>query len=67
MRLTASPPGQEVTRKSKKKGREKRRQNLVWWHMNFIPTFESQKKGDLCEFKASLVYVASSRPARATK
>jgi hypothetical protein len=29
--------------------------------MTLIPTFGKQKQTDLCEFKASLVYIASSR------
>lgn len=36
-------------------------------HM-FTPLFwESEQADDLCEFKASLVYIESSRPARATQ
>ena len=32
--------------------------------MPLIPVIGRQKQGDLCEYKASLVYVVSSRPAR---
>jgi hypothetical protein len=32
----------------------------------FSPTHRRQKQADLCEFKASLVYVVSFRTARAT-
>ena len=31
------------------------------------PVCTQEAEADLCEFKASLVYIASSRPARATK
>ena len=31
-----------------------------------VPTFRRQKKEDFYEFKASLVYIESSKPARAT-
>jgi hypothetical protein len=34
-------------------------------HMPLIPALRKQKKVDLCEFEASLVYIASSRTARA--
>jgi hypothetical protein len=33
--------------------------------MPFIPTLRRQRQADLCEFKANLVYKASSRIARA--
>jgi hypothetical protein len=35
--------------------------------MPLIPALGRQKQADLCEFKASLVYKSSSRPARATQ
>jgi hypothetical protein len=35
--------------------------------MPLIPAFRRQRQVDLCEFKASLVYRASSRTARATQ
>jgi hypothetical protein len=38
-----------------------------WWHMPLIPALGSQRQEDLWEFKASLVYRASSRTARATQ
>jgi hypothetical protein len=33
--------------------------------MSLIPAFERQRQEDFCEFKASLGYIASFRPARA--
>ena len=35
--------------------------------MPLIPALGRQRQADLCEFKASLVYIVSSRPARATQ
>jgi hypothetical protein len=35
--------------------------------MPLIPAFEKQRQMDICEFKASLVYIAFSRPAKATE
>ena len=35
------------------------------WYTSLIPTFEKQV--DLCEFKASLVYLVSSKQARVTQ
>jgi hypothetical protein len=35
--------------------------------MPLIPALWSQRQANLCEFKASLVYRASSRTARATQ
>ena len=34
--------------------------------MPLIPALRRQRQADLCEFEASLVYIASSRTARAT-
>ena len=34
-----------------------------WWPMPLIPAVRRQRQADLCEFKASLVYRASSRTA----
>jgi hypothetical protein len=34
--------------------------------MSFILAVERQRQADLCEFEASLVYIESSRTARAT-
>ena len=34
-------------------------------HMPLIPALRKQKQVDLCEFEVSLVYIASSRTARA--
>jgi hypothetical protein len=36
-----------------------------WWHRPLIPALGRQRQEDLCEFKANLVYRASSRTARA--
>jgi hypothetical protein len=38
-----------------------------WWFMSLIPALGRQRQVDLCGFKASLVYRASSRTARATE
>jgi hypothetical protein len=35
--------------------------------MSLIPALRKQRQADLCEFKASLVYRASSRISRATQ
>jgi hypothetical protein len=35
-----------------------------WWHTPLVPALWRQKQMDLCEFKASLVYRASSRHPR---
>ena len=36
-----------------------------WWCTPVIPALRRQRQGDLCQFKASLVYRVSSRMARA--
>ena len=33
--------------------------------MPLIPTLGRQRQGDLCEFKASLVYIVHSKPVKA--
>jgi hypothetical protein len=38
-----------------------------WWHTPLIPGLERQRHVDLCEFKASLVYRASSRAVKGTQ
>jgi hypothetical protein len=35
----------------------------VWWPRTLIPALRRQRQVDLCEFKASLVYIVSSRIA----
>ena len=35
-------------------------------HMSLIPALGSQRQVDLCEFKARLAYIVSSKTARAT-
>jgi hypothetical protein len=42
-------------------------QGQAWCHIPLIPARGRQKQGDICEFKASQVYIASSRLARATQ
>jgi hypothetical protein len=37
----------------------------AWWHTLLIPTLEGQRKVNLYEFQASLVYIVSSRLAKA--
>jgi hypothetical protein len=39
----------------------------AWWCMPLITALRRQRQVELCEFKASLVYIVSSRPTRATK
>jgi hypothetical protein len=34
----------------------------VWWHKPLTPAFGRQKRADLCEFKASLVYIVPGQP-----
>jgi hypothetical protein len=35
--------------------------------LNLMPSTWKKKQADLCEFKANLVYIASSKPARTTE
>ena len=37
----------------------------AWWHTPFIPALGRQRQVDLWEFKASLIYTATPRTARA--
>ena len=37
-----------------------------WWHMPLVPELWRLRQMDLCEFKASLVYIGSLRTVRAT-
>jgi hypothetical protein len=45
----------------------------AWWYIPLIPTrtpspaLGRQRQADLCEFKASFVYIVSSRTARAVQ
>jgi hypothetical protein len=39
----------------------------AWWCTPLILVLRRQRRADLCEFKASLVYKSSSRRARATR
>ena len=38
----------------------------VWWHTSSIPALGGGRKADLCKFKASLIYIVSSKIVRAT-
>jgi hypothetical protein len=38
----------------------------VWWYMPLILALDRQRQEDLCEFKSSLIYIASSNTARTT-
>lgn len=37
----------------------------IKWHMLLIPKLSKLRQADLCEFKISLIFTASSRPSRA--
>jgi hypothetical protein len=39
----------------------------LWWRTPLIPATWRQRQVDLCEFEAILVYIVSSRTARATQ
>jgi hypothetical protein len=45
------------TQESKRSGRKK----------TLIPALKRQRQADLCEFEASLIYIVSYRPSRATQ
>jgi hypothetical protein len=40
---------------------------LAWWCAPLIPALRRQKQADLCEFKTTMDYEASSRTVRATQ
>ena len=40
---------------------------MVVYYAPLIPTLGRQRQVDFCEFEASMVYIVSSRPARATQ
>lgn len=39
----------------------------MWWHMSLIAALGTQRRAELYEFKYSLVYIVSARPARDTQ
>ena len=39
----------------------------IWWHMSPIAALGTQRQAELYEFKYSLVYIVSARPARDTQ
>lgn len=47
-----------------RRGQIKKLQYPEWWDL--APAVRGKVSGDLCEFQASLIYIASYRPARAT-
>lgn len=52
----------------KRKKRDKwKRQSQAQWRMPFNSSTRRWTQADLCEFKANLVYMMSSRPTGATK
>ena len=42
------------------------RVNWAWWHTPLVLALRKHRYGDLCAFKASLVYRVNSRTARTT-
>jgi len=42
----------------------KEKHTWAWWHGPLVPALGGQKQENLCELKASLVYMVSSRPAQ---
>jgi hypothetical protein len=57
-------PSTTTTKKQNKQ--TNKQQSQEGWYMPLIPALRRQRQADLCEFKASLVYIASSRIAGAT-
>ena len=55
-----------IENKFEKKKRKKTNLGQAWWHMALILALGRQRQVDLCEFKGSLDYIASSRTAGAT-
>ena len=41
---------------------EKGARSQAWWHISIIPALRTMRQKNHCEFKASLGYIASSRP-----
>jgi hypothetical protein len=39
----------------------------AWWKKPVLPTLRRQRQVDPCKFKTGLIYIKSSKPARATK
>lgn len=40
-------------------------QGWAWWCIPLIPACERQKKAEICEFQDCLIYIGSSKPAKA--
>lgn len=62
-----SKPKQKQNPKRCREGKKARMPGLAWYgDTSLIPELGSQRQVDLWEFEASMVYLESSRPARAT-
>jgi hypothetical protein len=51
---------------SKRNNKENMYFSQVYWCTPLIPALRGQRQADLCEFKASLIYLMNSRTLRTT-